>query len=66
MSTVPEALVARHMGLEVLGISCVTNLASGVTDEPIDHEDVMATGIRVSATFTELLRRVVTRLNARI
>lgn len=66
MSTVPEALVARHMGLEVLGISCITNMASGVTDEPISHEDVMATGNRVSATFTELLRRVVGRLHARV
>ena len=66
MSTVPEAIVARHMGLEVLGLSCVTNLAAGVTDEPINHEDVMATGNRVSATFTELLKRVVVRLNSRV
>ena len=66
MSTVPEAIVARHMGLEVLGISCVTNLAAGVTDEPINHEEVMATGNRVSATFTELLKRVVVRLNSRV
>jgi purine-nucleoside phosphorylase len=66
MSTVPEALVARHMGMEVLGISCITNMASGVTDEPISHEEVMAIGNRVSATFTELLSRVVQRLNARV
>lgn len=66
MSTVPEAIVARHMGLEVLGISCVTNLAAGVTDEPINHEEVMATGDRVSATFSQLLKRVVVRLNARV
>ena len=66
MSTVPEAIVARHMDLEVLGISCVTNLAAGVTDEPISHEDVMATGNRVSATFTQFLRRVVVRLNTRV
>ena len=66
MSTVPEAIVARHMDMEVLGISCITNLAAGVTDEPISHEDVMATGDRVSATFTQLLRRVVVRLNARV
>jgi len=66
MSTVPEAIVARHMDMEVLGISCITNLAAGVTDEPINHEDVMATGNRVSATFTQLLRRVVVKLNARV
>lgn len=66
MSTVPEAIVARHMDLEVLGISCITNLAAGVSDEPINHEDVMATGVRVSATFAQLLKRVVVRLNARV
>lgn len=66
MSTVPEAIVARHMDMEVLGISCITNLAAGVSDEPINHEDVMATGARVSATFAQLLKRVVVRLNARV
>ena len=66
MSTVPEAIVARHMDMEVLGISCITNLAAGVTDEPISHEEVMATGDRVSATFTQLLSRVVVRLNVRV
>jgi purine-nucleoside phosphorylase len=66
MSTVPEAIVARHMNMEVLGISCITNLAAGVTDEPISHEDVIETGNRVAATFTQLLKRVVVRLNARI
>ena len=44
MSTVPEAIVARHMGIEVLGISCITNMAAGISDEPINHEEVMATG----------------------
>jgi purine-nucleoside phosphorylase len=66
MSTVPEAIVARHMGLEVLGISCITNLAAGIGDEPIDHEEVMATGDRVRGTFTELLRRVVGRIHSRV
>ena len=66
MSTVPEAIVARHMDMEVLGISCITNLAAGVTDEPITHEDVIETGNRVAATFTQLLKRVVVRLSARI
>lgn len=66
MSTVPEAIVARHMGLEVLGISCITNMAAGISDEPINHEDVMATGDRVRETFTELLRRVIGAINRRI
>ena len=63
MSTVPEAIVARHMGMEVVGISCITNLAAGVSDEPIDHSQVMAIGERVRGDFTTLLRRVVVRLS---
>jgi purine-nucleoside phosphorylase len=66
MSTVPEAIVARHMGLEVLGISCITNMAAGISDEPINHEEVMATGIRVRATFTELLQRVIAAINRKV
>lgn len=62
MSTVPEAIVARQMGVKVLGISCITNLAAGVTDEPINHEEVMETGERVKETFKELLRRVIPKL----
>jgi purine-nucleoside phosphorylase len=62
MSTVPEAIVARHMSMRVLGISCITNLAAGVSDEPIDHSQVMATGERVRAQFSELLKRILPRL----
>lgn len=66
MSTVPEAIVARHMGLEVLGLSCITNMAAGIGDEPINHAEVMATGDRVRGTFTQLLRRVVSGINSRV
>ena len=66
MSTVPEAIVARHMNLEVLGISCITNMAAGISDEPINHEEVMATGDRVRGMFTELLRRVIGAINRRV
>ena len=66
MSTVPEAIVARHMGLEVLGISCITNMAAGITDEPINHEEVTATGDRVREVFTLLLQRVVGRVHSRV
>ena len=62
MSTVPEAIVARHMGIEVLGISCITNMAAGLSNEPIHHEEVIETGKQVRETFTRLLRRLVVRL----
>ncbi len=55
MSTVQEVIVARHMGVEVLGISCVTNLAAGIQLEPLSHEEVMETGRRVAARFAQLL-----------
>src|SRR5687768_12938719 len=61
MSTVPEAIVARHMGLDVLGISCITNMAAGISENPINHEEVIETGERVRATFTQLLRRVIAK-----
>ena len=62
MSTVPEALAARHMGLEVLGLSCITNMAAGVLPEPLDHDDVLETTRRVRRTFTTLLEGIIERL----
>ena len=62
MSTVPETIVARQMGIEVLGISCITNMAAGISDEPINHAEVMETGQRVRATFTRLLRGVISKM----
>jgi purine-nucleoside phosphorylase len=62
MSTVPEAIVARHMGMKVLGISCITNMAAGISDSPINHDEVMETGNRVRATFTLLLRHIIGRI----
>jgi purine-nucleoside phosphorylase len=55
MSTVHEAIVARHMGIEVMGISCVTNMAAGVLNQPINHEEVMETGARAQEQLTALL-----------
>ena len=62
MSTVPEAIVARQMGINVLGISCITNMAAGISEQPIDHAEVMETGERVRATFAQLLRRIIAKL----
>lgn len=62
MSTVPEAIVARHMSMNVLGISCITNMAAGISEQPINHEEVMETGERVREKFTQLLRRVIAKL----
>jgi purine-nucleoside phosphorylase len=63
MSTVHEVIVARHMGVEVLGISLVTNMAAGVTGEAIQHEDVMEIGRRIEAQFTGLLTALVPQVS---
>lgn len=63
MSTVPEAIAARHQQMKVIGISCITNMAAGISDEPINHEHVVETGEQVAAIFKELLKRVILRLN---
>lgn len=62
MSTVPEAIVARQMGMKILGISLITNAAAGVQDTPINHEEVMKTGEYVSEQFRHLLSRIIERI----
>lgn len=62
MSTVPEAIVARQMGMKILGISLITNAAAGISEEPINHAEVMGTGRLVSGRFGELLQRVIWKI----
>lgn len=63
MSTVPEVIAARHMGMKVLAISCITNLASGISKTPLNHEEVLETGARVRGQFLQLLQNVVPLLD---
>lgn len=63
MSTVPEAIAARHQGMKVLGISCITNMAAGMTDDIIHHEEVMETGAKVAGIFKELLTRIIPKIS---
>lgn len=62
MSTVPGVIAARHMGIRVLAISCVTNMAAGTVEQEINHAEVMETGKRVRGQFVSLLRAVIPRI----
>jgi purine-nucleoside phosphorylase len=64
MSTVAEVIAARHMGMTVLAISCVTNMAAGILDQPLSHEEVMETGERVKTVFETLLKAVLPQVAA--
>lgn len=62
MSTVPETIVGRHCGMDVLGVSCITNMAAGILDQPLNHQEVMETGLRVKDTFSALIDGVIAAL----
>jgi len=66
MSTVPETIVARHMGIEVLGISCVTNLAAGLSTTPLSHQEVFEAGRKVEDRLAALLKRLAPRIAAHL
>ncbi|MDY5731068.1 MAG: purine-nucleoside phosphorylase [Eubacteriales bacterium] len=62
MSTVPEVIVANHAGIKCLGISCITNLAAGILDQPLNHKEVMEIGKRVQAEFSGLVDKIIEKL----
>lgn len=62
MSTVPEVIIANHAGLNVLGISCITNMAAGILDQPLSHEEVIETTDRVQQTFLKYVRAILSKL----
>ena len=62
MSTACEAMAARHMGMEIGGISCITNLAAGLSDQKLDHKEVQETADRVSVQFKELVTKIIEKV----
>lgn len=62
MSTVPEVIVARHGGLKVLGISCITNMAAGILDQPLSHDEVIETTEKVKANFLSYIKEIVKKI----
>ncbi|OCG28561.1 purine-nucleoside phosphorylase [Gilliamella sp. wkB108] len=61
MSTVPEAIIAHHSGIKTIGISCLTNMACGILDQPLGHEEVIETAERVKSTFLQLVTKTIAR-----
>ncbi|WP_153122744.1 purine-nucleoside phosphorylase [Peribacillus tepidiphilus] len=62
MSTVPEVIVARHSGIRVLGISCITNMAAGILDQPLSHDEVIETTEKVKSSFLTYVKEIVSRM----
>ena len=65
MSTVPEAVVAHHAGIKICGISCITNMGSGILDEPLSNEDVVRTANLVKGEFKEIVKELIAKIDAK-
>jgi purine-nucleoside phosphorylase len=63
MSTVPEVIVARHANLKVLGLSCISNMAAGILDQPLSHDEVIETTEKVKGNFLNLVKKIVESIN---
>lgn len=63
MSTVPEAVVARHSGLKCVGITCITNMASGIINEKLSHEDVKETALKAETNFKQVIKEFIKKIN---
>ena len=63
MSTVPESIAANHLGLKVCGVSCITNMAAGINDEKLTHDDVKIQALKVMELFSTLLSKAITKMN---
>ena len=62
MSTVPEVLAAVHSGMKVLGISCISNMAAGIMDQPLTHQEVMETTEKIKDSFSNLVKKIVAKI----
>jgi len=62
MSTVPEVIVARHSGMQILGITCITNMAAGILPQPLSHEEVIETTERVKTVFRKFILEILKRM----
>ena len=62
MSTVPEVIAANHIGMKILGISCITNMAAGILNKPLSHREVLETGKEVADNFKQLIKAILLRI----